>query len=157
MVTTLTRASGKSKPGNRVSGVPDGVYLAGSSMDMDRAREWYGRLIQAGVTVTSTWIENITRVGQANPRDASDAQRRGSAIGCMIEISAARAIWFLVPASDRPTRGGWSELTAAWGFGKHIVCSGDTKQSIMCALGDEFESDEDAFRHVVGLCMEHRP
>lgn len=131
-----------------------GVYLAGSSMDMDRARKWHARLTEAGVWVTSTWIESITRVGQANPRDASAQDRRRWASGCFAEVGRSTVFWSLIPDGDRPTRGKWAELGYAYGIALPIVCSGDTKSSVMCALGFEYLSDEDAFKHVVALAKE---
>lgn len=134
-----------------------GVYLAGSSLDMDRARKWHGRLTEAGVWVCSTWIENISRVGQPNPRDASAQDRRKWATGCLNEVSKAAVMWSLVPDGDRPlhTKGKWAELGYAYGIAIPIVCSGDTKSSIFCALGYEYASDEDAFAHVVAIAKEH--
>ena len=57
----------------------------------------------------------------------------------------------LVPPVDAPTRGAWGESCYAHALARPLVFSGDTKQSVFCALGDEYESDEDAFSRALGL------
>jgi hypothetical protein len=129
------------------------VYLAGASRELDRARFWRLRLVHAGVAVASTWIDNISQVGAANPRDASPDQRRGWTWQCLAEVRHASVLWMLVPAIGAETRGAWSELgyaAAIYTPGRErIICSGDTGQSIFTALGEEHETDEFAFDAVL--------
>lgn len=126
------------------------LYLAASSADIARAVHWRDKLQNYAVEVISTWIENVRRVGSGNPRDASHDDRRAWSLQCLAEVRAADVLWFLVPTVEIATRGAWLELGYAIGRGvarggPRIICSGDTKQSIFCALGEEFELDQDAF------------
>lgn len=126
------------------------VYLAGSALEINRARQWHSRLIQAGVTVVSTWIANVDQVGSSNPRDAATSHRIHWAAADFAEIQRADLLWLLVPSLDAPSRGAWAELGYAYASAKRLICSGDTKQSIFCALGHEYETDEQAFNAVIG-------
>lgn len=125
------------------------VYLAGSALELHRARDCHSRLVQADITVVSTWIANIERVGSSNPRDATVSQRAAWAVNCLNEVARADIVWLLVPPTDQPTRGAWAEIGYAYGGAKTLIASGDTKQSIFCALTQEYERDEDAFAAVV--------
>lgn len=119
------------------------VYVAGSALDIERVKEWTARLRSAGVIVTSTWIENVTKIGDSNPRGASQVDRQSWAAQCIREVARADILWSLVPRPDRTTRGAWFEAGYAYAAGKRIVFSGDTKQSIFCALGDELFTYDD--------------
>lgn len=121
------------------------LYLAGSSADADRCARWHAKLVAQGIAVTSTWLSVIATVGSANPRDASRDDRERWSTADLAELHAADVVWFLVPPIDKPTRGAWLELGVAVSANKRVVCSGDTRQSIFCALGEEFATDEDAF------------
>lgn len=128
------------------------VYLAASAADMDRARYYYRRLVESGVTVVSTWISLVdSQPGGSNPRDATYEQRLAWSQGDLTELEGARILWFLVPPVDKPTRGAWCELAYAHSLNHTIVCSGDTKQSIFCALGQEYANDEIALDAVIRL------
>lgn len=122
------------------------VYVSASSVDMDRATYWMERLKMAGISVVSTWAKVIAEQGgDANPREASNDQRRQWSNVDLGEIRACDLLWFLVPDKDKPTRGAWLEVGFADAVDKVLVFSGDTKQSIFCSLGSEHESDIDAF------------
>jgi nucleoside 2-deoxyribosyltransferase len=124
------------------------IYLAGSSTDLARVTHWRDRLVAAGITVGSSWLDVVVKVGSANPRAASCAERHEWSVADLAEIRECDALWFLVPAVDNPTRGAWLELGYAAALDRWIICSGDTKQSIFAALGLECERDEDAFAAV---------
>jgi hypothetical protein len=125
------------------------VYVAGSSLEMDRARRAVERLYEAGCLVTSTWINVIASVGSANPTDVSHERRRSWSVVDLAEVTLADVLWFLVPPTTVQTRGAWVELGHAYASGKQIVCSGDsTAQSIFTALGAEFATDDEAFSFV---------
>lgn len=132
------------------------VYVAGSSAELNRVEHWTARLIAAGITVTSTWPANVRAVGSANPRDATREQRAAWAMTCLRQVATAQLVWFLVPAVTAPTRGAWIEVGFMRGLvhgvtrAVCIISSGDTLQSIFCALGDEHETDEAAFAAIVG-------
>ncbi len=129
----------------------ESVYVAASSTDTARAQEWVDRLGLAGINVVSTWLNTIASVGEANPREATKQQRAGWSAADLGELRACDLLWFLVPPADKPTRGAWLEVGFAEAAGKLLVCSGDTKQSIFCALGDEYAHDVDAFAHICRL------
>lgn len=133
------------------------IYLAASSADVERARRWHRQLIDTGMAVTSSWLEIIDQVGDANPREASKWQRFKWADNDLREIAESHALWFLVPTTDKPTRGAWIEFGYARACGPELllISSGDTKQSIFCALGEEFETDEQAFERIHMLAKEH--
>ena len=126
------------------------VYVAASALELDRARRAVAMLEAAGLRVVSTWIETIAAAGGvSNPRDASAAQRRAWSVADFDELQVADMLWFLAPASSCPSRGAWAELGCAYAIGKQIVCSGDTAQSIFCALGDEHADDDGALAAIV--------
>ena len=128
------------------------VYVAGSSLDMDRARRAVERLRAAGIEVTCTWLDVVSSVGAANLTDATAEQRRSWSVVDLAEVARADVLWFLVPARHAPTRGAWVELGHAYASGKWIVCSGETtKQSIFTALGAEFASDAEAVGFILGM------
>jgi nucleoside 2-deoxyribosyltransferase len=124
------------------------VYLSGSSVpsEIERVTRWHNRLTKAGIHVVSTWPAVIAASGNVgNPRAASNEQRRTWSRVDLNEVRLADALWFLVPETGTPTRGAWLEFGVAHELGKPVISSGDTRQSIFTALGDEFETDEDAF------------
>ena len=127
------------------------IYVAASSGEIDRAKCWMQRLRDAGFTVTSNWPEVIASAGNvANPRDASDTDRLCWSLEDLRQVKAADVVWMLAPApSGGSGRGAYVELGYAQALGKPLVLSGDTKQSIFCALGVEFAEDIDAFAHIV--------
>lgn len=125
------------------------VYVAAASADaMPRVTAVIAALRADGFVVTSTWPDVIASVGEANPRDASDGDRRNLSVGCLSEIDASHAVLFLVPTVPVATCGAWYEAGYAYSEHKHLVFSGDTKQSVFCALGIECASDEAALRHL---------
>lgn len=134
-----------------------GVYIAGSSKEIDRVERWRDALMKMRIVVTSTWTDNVRKVGEGNPRSASTVQRRTWAAQCCREVERARVLWVLVPQVDAPTRGAWFEAGVAYTLVRPIVWSGDTLQSVFCALGDEHnedapvEPDAAAFHHVLNL------
>jgi hypothetical protein len=130
------------------------IYLAASSSDAARVREWKRPLELAGLTVVSTWLETIEKVGDANPRAVSNADRQGWARTDLAEIYDSDLLWFFAPPPEKPTRGAWIEFGYAHARDLEIVSSGDTKQSIFCALGVEFEADVDAFAWICKVARE---
>ncbi len=121
------------------------VYVAASSVEIDRAQRWMLALVEAGITVTSTWPTVIAQQsGVANPRDADALDRAAWSLADIDEVRAAECVWFLVPDSASG-RGAYFECGVAHALGKPLIASGDTKQSIFLALGRELDSDADAF------------
>lgn len=127
-----------------------GVYVAAPS-DPNAARRVNAAIacLQSnGFRVTNSWQAQIAAVGEANPRNSSAADRRAWSVQCMNEIDGSDAVWLLVPDPPQTTIGAWWEACYAYSEKKHLVCSGDTKQSVFCALGLEFESDIAALSHL---------
>jgi hypothetical protein len=127
------------------------VYVAGASApsEMDKVEHWSGRLVAAGADVVSTWVSNVRKVGAGNPRTASAAERKSWSLADLAEVTEARLLWALVPPPEVQSRGAWVEIGWAYGLAKMVVLSGDTRQSIFCALGDEYEDHETAFNAVL--------
>lgn len=131
------------------------VYVAASAAPESAARvaAAIAALKAAGFAVTCTWPETVAAVGNANPRDASDTDRRGWSVQDLAEIDDAHAVWFLVPELPATTRGAWFESGYAYSEHKHLVFSGDTKQSVFCAIGTEFPTDEAALAFLKRLAV----
>jgi hypothetical protein len=125
------------------------IYLAASSAEIERARTWHARLTIAGINVVSTWISVIDKVGATNPTDATVEQRREWSALDLDEVRSADVLWFLVPPRAVPTRGAWIEVGTAYNANKLLVFSGETSQSIFCALGMECATDDEAFARIV--------
>jgi hypothetical protein len=148
-MSTDDKAAGASQPRSlRNPGHVLKVYLSASSAEMRRARTAVEALGAAGIEVVSTWIDVIDQVGNANPRDASTEDRARWSKVDLDEVLAADVLWFLVPSTHAPTRGGWLEAGLAHAHGKTLVFSGDTKQSIFCALGSEYTTDDEALKAI---------
>lgn len=133
------------------------VYVAGSSAEMERAKSASIWLMNHGFAVVSTWIQSIecNQNGIPNPRNAFTAQRRTWSEVDLEEVRSADLIWFLVPGPKYTTRGAWLEAGFSIALDKVIVFSGDTKSSIFCALGKEFDDDQDA-RHWITRLRDDR-
>lgn len=128
------------------------VYVAASAApdQSDRVRAAIDALRAADITVTCTWPEIVAATpGGANPRAATDVDRAAWSAQDLKEIDAADAVWFLVPTPPATTRGAWFEVGYAHAKGKRVVFSGDTKQSVFCALGHEFVTDEAALLRLI--------
>jgi hypothetical protein len=117
---------------------------------MERAEGWMRRLEAEGIFVTSGWVEKVREVGLPNPREASVDDRADWASGDLFGVDEADVLWFLVP-QEAPARGAYLEAGYALALGHHVVFSGDTKQSIFCALGSEYPTDEEGFDEVMQL------
>lgn len=135
------------------------IYVAASAAgdQSQRVAIIIAALKQAGFYITCTWPEVVAATpGGANPRDASTADRFTWSAQDLREIAEADAIWFLVPSPPMTTRGAWFECGYAYAHHKFVVFSGDTKQSVFCALGHEFETDEEAFAYLERWAKEKR-
>lgn len=128
------------------------IYVAASSKEIDRAEGWMRRLTEVGFIVTSSWVDVIRRVGEANPRDATEAQCKEWAEVDADEVSESDVLWQLLPV-EASGRGSYFEAGLAFGEGIAIVCSGDVKQSIFCALHDCFATDQEAFDAIVKAAL----
>jgi hypothetical protein len=128
------------------------VYVAAASTDLARVARCEQLLRDRGLIVASSWPATVTAVGAGNPRDASATQRCDWAFADLHELGNADALWLL--AGSEPTRGAWVELGYAHASGLLIVASGDTTQSIFCALGEEFAGDDVAASFLADVASE---
>lgn len=136
------------------------IYIAGSSAPSERERveRWHKHLLRFGVEVVSTWLDSVAKHnGDGNPRELSVERRRDIVGKNLEEVAQADLLWFLVPPADAPTRGAWVEwgvaLAAYTTKSKPLICSGDTKQSLFCSHGREFDDDVDAFLYILVATM----
>jgi hypothetical protein len=128
------------------------VYVAAASCDLERAKQWMEELRREGIEVTSDWPEVIEGVGIANPRDASRRDRGRWSAHDLLGVAQADVFWFLVH-DIAPARGAYVEMGYALRDGAMVICSGDTKQSIFCARGEEYEDDREAFERICLLAQ----
>lgn len=133
---------------------PLSIYVAGSSAESARAQRAVDLLKSAGLTVTSTWLETIASVGDANPATATYSDRRGWSLADLAQIDSCDLLWLLAPDRAAPSRGAWLEVGYAHAKGKIVVCSGDFAQSIFCALGTEKAEDVEAFAVICRMARE---
>jgi hypothetical protein len=139
------------------------VYVAAASGEIERARRWTKALRDAGVEPTNKWIESIdsmrtdtTSDNLANPREPEyDAYRLNAAQQNVKDIRSASVFWYLVSETE-PGRGGYFETGIAHANGSVLIFSGDTRQSVFCALGREYVDDMAAFCEVVRICHQEK-
>lgn len=109
------------------------VYIAGASKEIERAERWARRLTEADIQVTSTWMANIRKVGQANPADATIEQYKQWAINqCLGEVNHSDVLWLLLPEAE--TIGAYVELGFGFARDKLIVASGKHRPIFTPAL-----------------------
>lgn len=146
------------------------IYVAASSKEIDRAETMIRKLRENGISVSSTWPEQIRAVGDANPIDATRSQRARWSLICLTEVYKSDVLWLLYPT--QPTAGAWVELGFALccAFGgdpeelskpysdrrvlggpKRVITSGISSQrSIFPAIGVEYETDQIALDRLLG-------
>jgi hypothetical protein len=122
------------------------VYVAAASAEIDRARHFMQTLRCAGIRVTSSWVESIDEIGQANhlPADLSLHAART----CLAEIIEADVLILLVPPPGHGYGSG-VELGFALGSEKETILVGDPDamgRSVFFSLGlaDHWVIDEAA-------------
>jgi hypothetical protein len=108
-----------------------------------------------GMELALDWLAAIEQAGSAN-RGLSGDERRTYADADLRAIREGDALWFLSPTTE--TRGAWLELGYAIGHlashRAYIVASGDSGQSIFCALVTEVSTDAEALDYLRGLMVE---
>ncbi len=134
--------------------MPNGVYVAGSSAEIDRARKWILALQEKGVIVNSTWTDNVKKVGEANPRDASNEDKQAWCLKDVREAIGSSVMWLLMPSGPH-------SFGAAFEMGffsaladpeiQQSIVSGDYKRSIFTSFSDRFDTDEQAFDAIVQM------
>jgi hypothetical protein len=132
------------------------VYVGGASAEIERIEKWVRALREAGVTVVSTWVEEVRKVGTANPMHIDRAERADWAAQDLYELGAATLLWMLLPHGVT-SHGAYTELgyalrmrTSRLNPPLDIITSGP-EQSIFTSLVVNYATDEEAFREVVRL------
>jgi hypothetical protein len=125
------------------------VYLAGASREIELCERWMQRLRDAGHVITYDWCANIRRVGDANPREATEEQRREWSATDVLSAAKSEVFWLLMPT--KPTVGAWFEFGAVYQTGgPRTLVSGDWRGSIFTALADHrFDKHQDALDWIV--------
>lgn len=126
------------------------VYIAAASAEIERAERVAGKLAAAGIQITSSWMRQVRRAGAANPREASSGQRRTLAVGCLSEVGDSDVVLLLMPPVGTETIGAYWEAGYARSLSARIILSGDTKRSVFSALGEEYETDDEAIQAIIG-------
>ena len=126
-----------------------GVYVAGSSAEIERARGWMQKLRERGVHVSSTWPEVVAAEGgQANPRDATVEQRKGWSLTDIKQATGSQVFWLLMPQGPHSFGAafeyGFFVALCPDGKATHVV-SGDHLRTIFTAFSLCYDSDEEAF------------
>ncbi len=125
------------------------VYIAGASKEIERAERWKQWLESKDIEVTSTWIDNIRKVGKANPVDATIEQYKQWAINqCLHEVEQAGVFWLLLPECD--TVGAWIELGRAFTLGRLIVMSGRHRPIFTPALAQHHSMSDGSIAAYLG-------
>jgi hypothetical protein len=126
-----------------------GVYVAASSHEIERAEKWMKALRDVGIIVQSSWPEVIRKSGGANPMDVSREQRKQWSIVDLEEVKKSQVLWLLCPV--KPTIGAYVELGCGWDAGLKLIESGIEPKTIFTGLCDHYETDEQAFEAIVKL------
>ena len=136
------------------------VYVAASSKEMPRAKRVMELLRKSGLIVTSTWCEEIDKVGQANPLDASEDDRVRWSETDLNEVEAADCLLHLYPLVGSGFGSG-VELGTMLTLRKHsepsspkfVISVGENRRSsIFTALADvQCDTDDEGIAAVVRL------
>lgn len=121
------------------------VYIAGASQEIERAERAIHLARVAAFEIAFDWPAQVREVGDANPADASDGQRRAWADALLTGVDGCHAFWLLAPAA--PTIGAWIEFGRALARGKYTLVSG-RGESIFLASALESAADDET-----GLAM----
>jgi hypothetical protein len=119
------------------------IYLCAGSHEIAIAKDVMGKLRAMGHTITHDWVAAIEKVGCANPRNATEDQRRGWAYEDLAGIEAADVFWMMIPKT--PSFGASYELAFAQAVVRRVIVSGNWLQSIFTSLVDQrFDTHEQA-------------
>lgn len=124
-------------------------YVCAGSSEMPLARSVMASLRTMGHAITHDWVAEIERAGgNANPRDATEEQRRAWSYADLAGVERADVFWMLVP--ERPSFGASFEFSFAVfmqapSAGRLTIVSGDWRQSIFTSLASHrFDDHEQA-------------
>lgn len=123
------------------------VYVAGSSLQLDRVTAAMNAIEERGHEVTHDWCAEVRAVGHANPPEACLFDQLKWARDDLAGVSDADVFWLLMP-----TEGGFGaavELGYAIAKGVTIIVSGGTpSRSIFTAFATAvYERDDQALEY----------
>jgi len=127
----------------------ESVYIAGCGIELERVERIAALCAQAGIRCTSTWPAKVREVGESNPVNATDDQRREWSNRDLAELDEADAILALIPGQTFKADGLFFELGYGYSRGKPIIVAGAADvlpRSIFLALATEVaHTDEEGF------------
>lgn len=90
------------------------VYVAGASSEIDRVESVIAALEAGGVTITSTWTQQVRKHGAGNPNNLTEEDLVTLVSRDIEEVRASDFLLLLLPIA--PTVGAWIELGLAQGI-----------------------------------------
>jgi hypothetical protein len=135
------------------------IYLAAGSSEIETAEAYAASLRARGHTITHDWMDNVRKVGEANPRDAPIDLKAEWVRLNLDGLNRAKLVWFLLPV--KPSFGLAFELGVAHGIegstlsmgavDRRLVVSGDWRATIQTAVAhSRFDTHEEAFKYITG-------
>lgn len=132
------------------------LYVVGASAEAPRAASWIQKLEAEGLSVTYDWTKPVLEHGSVG-QELTQVKKRFFARADLRAIEEASVLWVLTPRAV--TIGAWLEMGYALRDFKadarrFIVLSPPASpQTIFAELQKcvEFDSDEEAFEHIVRL------
>lgn len=125
------------------------VYVAGSSVELERAASVRDAIVARGNTITEDWISKIFEhllTGRA-VNELSPEERREAADADYVGVASADCVVLLVPRSPVATRGAWWEGGVADALGIPVIASGlpaDRAPMIFLSRVHEVDTDQEA-------------
>lgn len=92
------------------------VYIAAASSEIERAEFFYKLITSQGIECTSSWIENVRKVGEGNPVAATFEDRKRWSEENLRAIDASDVVWMLAPDTGVFSHGAFFELGYAIGI-----------------------------------------
>ena len=124
------------------------LYVAGSSLELQRARAAMDAAQAAGYSIALDWVSDIEACGGVANEGHDDDTRGVIAQTCLHAVRHADLLWLLAPVER--SAGCWGELIYAFASGTRIIASGPTKQTVFCALAEvELDTDAEALAWLV--------
>jgi hypothetical protein len=145
---------------------PRAIYVAAASREIDRAEAVMAQLRANGMLVTSTWVDVIRKVGDANLMTADRDQRAMWSAVDLHEVSQSSIFLYLLPPKGVYTDGAPVEfgyILAMQAFVEQMRSQGapipseadrwiivaGTERSIFTALADHYETDDAAVKTIL--------
>jgi hypothetical protein len=135
-----------------------GVYVGAASSELERAKRVMKLLRDKGIRVTSTWVETITNVGDANPMSAPLIDQQKWSQQDLNEVMDAQVLLLLLPPKGIETIGAYveygfalalqmlSEQMIATGapVPPRVIVTAGRKRSIFFSMAEHSDTDEEA-------------